>query len=105
MPRSLYRSSTSLLTLLALAACGEDSPPVECGIGDAPMSGMIVTSDEAEFEYGGFRAGANNDCRIADAPDDVVSVTIFGQQVFPAGAAVLSLCLPRPDEIDVGRDY
>src|SRR5688500_14881512 len=100
MQRSRCLSSTSLVALLALAGCPSDDAPV-CGTDFADDSGITA----GDFEYGGFVAGANNDCPFAGAPAGVVSVTIGGSQRAPAGAAVIGLCLPRPDLIEAGGEF
>ena len=85
-------------SVLWLAACpGDDTV---CGFGDAPVDGIVVAGGGDSFEYGGFQAGANNDC---PAEDGVVSVTVFGAQT--DGNAFLTLCLPRPDLIESGVAY
>jgi len=76
-----------------------------CGAGDAPATGIVVAGDGDSFTYGDFAAGANNDCPAADAPGGVVSLTVFGAQSDPAGAAFVTLCLPRPDLIEAGIAY
>jgi hypothetical protein len=102
MLHSRCLSSTSLLLALLGAGCpGDDAV---CGYGDAPVDGVVVEGDDLRFEYGGFAAGQNNDCPAPSA-DGVVSVTVFGGQVDPAGAAFVTLCLPRPDLIESGTEY
>lgn len=89
--------------LAALAGCpGDDAV---CGFGDAPVDGIVVAAGGDRFEYGGFQAGQNNDCPAQSPPAGVVSVTVFGGQVDPAGAAFVTLCLPRPDLIEGGVAY
>lgn len=86
--------------LWLLAGCpGDDAV---CGFADAPVDGIVVAGGGDSFEYGGFQAGLNNDC---PAQDGVVSVTVFGAQVDPAGAAFVTLCLPRPDLLEGGTAY
>lgn len=100
MQRCLFLSSTSLVLL---AGCPND--PKVCGAGDAPADGVTATEGAREVTYGNFRASANNDCPMPGAPDGVISVTIAAEQVAPAGDAVFSLCIPRPDLIDEGTAY
>jgi hypothetical protein len=89
--------------LLPLAGCpGDDAV---CGPGDAPARALTAAAGAQAVGYGALRAGANNDCPTAGTPAGVVSLTIAGGQVEPAGAAVLTLCLPRPDRIAVDVAY
>jgi hypothetical protein len=98
--RRLPVAGCLLPVLAVLAGCpGDDAV---CGFGDAPVDGIVVAGGGDSFEYGGFQAGQNNDC---PAEDGVVSVTVFGGQVDPAGAAFVTLCLPRPDLIESGTAY
>jgi hypothetical protein len=101
LPGFRFPVSGFLFPVLAvLTGCpGDDTV---CGFGDAPVDGIVVASDDLSFAYGGFQAGQNNDC---PAEDGVVSVTVFGGQVDPAGAAFVTLCLPRPDLIETGTAY
>ncbi|MCA9677109.1 MAG: hypothetical protein KC464_18935, partial [Myxococcales bacterium] len=78
----------------AAAGCGDDAA---CGAGDAPAQGVTATAGDTTVTYGAFQAAANNDCRTASPPAGVVSLTVFGGQADPAGAAFVTLCLPRPD--------
>lgn len=101
MLRSRCLWSTSLLVV---ACCGDDGGTVDCGPGDAPGAGVTVSDGTDELVYGGFLAGANNDCPATGAPGGVVSLTVFGGQVEPAGTAFVSICVPRPDEIVDGAE-
>ena len=91
--------------MFAVLACGCPGDDAVCGPGDAPADGIVASGGGDSFAYGGFLAGQNNDCPAADAPAGVVSVTVFGAQVDPAGSAFLTLCLPRPDLIEGGTAY
>jgi hypothetical protein len=97
MLRSSSLSSTSLLVLLAGCPSGDDPP--FCGTvgGDETIE---VASDERSVRFGLVTAGANNDCPAPAPPDGLISVTVFAEQVEPAGAAVLTFCLPRPDLLE-----
>ena len=105
MSASWCRSRTSVaaaaaLLALALAGCpGDDAPPVECGVSGAPDEGITAAADGDQARFGDWVAGANNDCPGPGAPAGVVSLTVFGAQVEPAGAAFVTVCLPRPDLI------
>jgi hypothetical protein len=75
-----------------------------CGIADVTIDGVTAAQGADTVTFGMFAAGANNDCPGPGVPGGVVSVTVFGRQVEPAGNAVISVCLPRPDLIDSGDD-
>jgi hypothetical protein len=96
MLRSSFLSSTSLVALLA--GCPSGDPPF-CGTegGDGTIE---VASDDRSVRFGAITAGANNDCPAPSPPDGLISVTVFAEQVEPAGAAVLTFCLPRPDLLE-----
>jgi hypothetical protein len=60
----------------------------------------VVSSDQVSLTYGDLTAGANNDCPAADAPTGVVSLTVTGAQMSTtAGAGLITLCIPRPDQL------
>ncbi len=75
-----------------------------CGTGDAPAAAITVTGGGRSRSFGAFIAAANNDCPAADSPTGLVSVTVFGAQV-EAGAAFVTLCLPRPDLLHDGDTF
>jgi hypothetical protein len=90
MRRLLFLSSISGLVA---TGCGDDS----CGPGDAPKTGLLASSADVTLTYGNLTAGANNDCPDPDAPAGVVSLTIGGTQT--DGTAIVTFCLPRPDQL------
>jgi hypothetical protein len=95
-----------LLCLLAIsglaAGCGGDDDTT-CGSPGSAGFGLTVSSDEVNLVYGGLTASANNDCPATDAPAGVVSLTINGTQMSTiAGAGLITLCIPRPDQLDSG---
>ena len=89
---SIERLAARLLAVGALAAAG-CSDDATCGPGAVGASGVTLTIGSETITYGGFTASVNNDCTIAGS--GVISVSVHGTQV--AGAAALTLCLPRPD--------
>jgi len=96
MQRSRYLSFTSLLLL---AGCPSDDAPV-CGPPDDVGDAITVAADGMTFRYAGFTAGANNDCPAPSPPSGLISVTVFSQQIDPAGTGLITLCLPRPDLLE-----
>jgi hypothetical protein len=102
-----------LLCLLAISGfstaglgCSDDA---NCGSPGSAGFGLTVSSDEVNLVYGGLTASANNDCPATDAPAGVVSLTINGSQMSTiAGAGLITLCVPRPDqlgaEVQLGTD-
>lgn len=102
MRRSPFRSPTDASRALALvvalggagalAGCGDDD---SCGPGAAPADGLTLTVGGETVTYSGFTASPNNDCRLATAPEGVISVTVEATQV--GGTFPFVLCLPRPD--------
>ncbi|HUQ08179.1 MAG TPA: hypothetical protein VM261_37050 [Kofleriaceae bacterium] len=99
MRRSPSRSRTDAALGLAfglgaaLAGCSDDDG--NCGPGTAPADGITMTVGGETVTYGGFTASPNNDCRLANAPAGVISVTVEATQV--GGTFPFVLCLPRPD--------
>jgi hypothetical protein len=89
----------SLTSVLVLAACGDDAPEV-CGPSDDAGDGITVSAESQVFRFASFTAGANNDCPAPSPPAGLISVTIFSQQVEPAGTGLITLCLPRPDLVE-----
>jgi hypothetical protein len=79
---------------LALAGCG-GSP---CGPGGAPATGLLASSADVTLTYGNLTASANNDCPGSNPKAGVVSLTIEGAQT--DGGGLLTLCVPRPDELE-----
>ena len=77
-----------------LAACGDGE---ECGPGDAPADGITVEASDAVADFGQFGSLAANDCPPPEG-GEATSVTIQGTQVGAEG--LLTLCLPRPDQIE-----
>jgi len=96
MQRSLCLLCTSAL---AASACGDDAPPV-CGVPDDIGDGITVTAEGTTYRFASFTAGANNDCPAPSPPAGLISVTVFSQQVEPAGTGLITLCLPRPDLLE-----
>jgi len=81
---------------LGLAGCGDD-----CGPGGAPSTGLLASGSMVTLEYGDLRAGLNNDCPAAGAPEGVISLTIEGLQTGdPLG--LITFCIPRPDQLMEG---
>ncbi len=103
MPRSLFPSPTDLdpraafvaaaLALACVGCSGDDS----CGPGSAPAAGITLTVVGETITYGAFTASVNNDCTITGS--GVISVSVHGTQA--GGSQALTLCLPRPDLLDV----
>jgi hypothetical protein len=87
MRRLLFLSSISGLVS---SGCSDD-----CGPGGAPASGLLASSADVTLTYGNLSSGANNDCPDPMAPTGVVSLTVDGTQT--DAAAILTLCIPRPD--------
>jgi hypothetical protein len=77
-----------------MAACGGGE---ECGPGDAPADGITVEASDAVAEFGQFGSLAANDCPPPEG-GEATSITIQATQVGADG--FLTLCLPRPDQID-----
>jgi hypothetical protein len=71
-------------------------------VGDATADGLTGSAGGDTVTYGDLVAATNNDCPAPSPPSGVVSVTVFGRQQSPAGNAVISLCLPRPDLLGDG---
>ena len=99
MLRSPFRSSTSLLLLVALSGCpgDDDDPDNTCGPGGAPADGLTLTVEGETVNFGAFTASVNNDCTIGSS--GVISVSVHGTQ--RGGASPFTLCLPRPDLLGV----
>lgn len=102
---SRFLSSTSLVALAALGAACSDDAACEPGPGVAPDDGITGVAEDTTIVYGDLAAAANNDCPSDGTPDGVISLTIGGAQITPAGAAVISFCLPRPDLITPGTAF
>lgn len=81
----------SITSALVAQGCSDD-----CGPSGAATTFPIPVSN-ATLTYGGFTAGANNDCPDPMAPSGVVSMTIQAMQT--DGAGLLTLCIPRPDQL------
>lgn len=82
---------------LALGGCGDDS----CGPGDAPGTGLLVSSADVTLEYGNLSSLSGNDCPDPAAPAGVVSLSIEGTQT-GGGGGLVTLCIPRPDLLGGG---
>lgn len=95
MHRLLFLSSISL-ALAALGGCSDDA----CGPGDAPATGLIVGDQDQKLTFGNLTSSANNDCPDSSAPAGVVSLTVGGSQT--DGQGLLTLCIPRPDQLPGG---
>jgi hypothetical protein len=96
MHRLLFLSSISLIACGGGGGCGDDA----CGPEDAPDTGLIVGDQDQKLTFGNLTSGANNDCPDPSAPAGVVSLTINGSQT--DGQGLLTLCIPRPDELPGG---
>jgi hypothetical protein len=96
MHRLLFLSTISLAALAALPACSDDA----CGPGDAPDTGLIVGDQDQKLTFGNLSSSANNDCPDSAAPAGVVSLTVNGSQT--DGQGLLTLCIPRPDQLPGG---
>jgi hypothetical protein len=83
------------VAIAACAATGCGSSDNRCGPGDAPEVGLAVTSNAATLSFGDLTSSRNNDCRTSDAPDGIVSVTLFGAET--GGTGTITLCIARPD--------
>jgi hypothetical protein len=93
MYRSLFLSSISLAAALANAGCSDDS----CGPGSASKpNGLVVGDQDQKLTYGNLVASKNHDCPDPTAPD-VEPLTISGSQT--DGQGLLTLCIPRPDQL------
>ena len=98
MLHSRFLSSTSLaLSLVSLAACGDDTCGPPAGLSSA---GLFASNADVTLNYGSLTSGANNDCPSPDAPAGVISLTLQGSQV--DGPGLLTLCIPRPDQLQEG---
>jgi hypothetical protein len=97
MLRSLFLSATSVL---ALAACGDDDATEVCGPSDDAGDAITVSAESQVFRFASFTVAANNDCPAPAPPAGLISVTIFSQQIEPAGTGLITLCLPRPDLVE-----
>jgi hypothetical protein len=106
MSPSLFRSTTSARFVvvalsaatagwLATAGCGST-----CGTDKAVTYGLVATGSNVSLVFGNFTAGANNDCPMPGGPKSVVSLTIQGTQM--GSSAPITLCIPRPDELENG---
>jgi hypothetical protein len=87
---------------LVAATAGCPGDDTVCGPPAGAGDGITVTGDGETFRFGELTAAANNDCPAPGSPAGLVSVTVIGQQVAPAGDAVFTLCLPRPDLLEAG---
>src|SRR5262249_7736663 len=58
-------------------------------------------NDQVMLTYGDLTAGANNDCPDPMAPSGVISLTIAGAQMGNS-MNLITLCVPRPDELEHG---
>jgi hypothetical protein len=82
--------------LLGSQGCGDDS----CGTGDAPTVGIVASSSEVTITYGNLTSLAGNDCPDPAAPAGVVSISLEGTQ--EGGPGRITLCIPRPDQLNGG---
>jgi len=96
MQRSLFLLITSLAVSASSAGCGDDS----CGPGDAPQSGLYLSSADVTINFANLTGGLNNDCPDPAAPDGIVSMTLQGTQV--EGTGRVTLCVSRPDKLADG---
>jgi hypothetical protein len=78
------------------AACGGGE---ECGPGDAPADGITMEATDAVAEFGQFGSLAANDCPPPEG-GEATSITIQGVQTGDGADGRLTLCLPRPDQIE-----
>lgn len=86
-----------------LPACGGDDST--CGVGDAPVDGLLASANGVQLTFTGLTAGANNDCPDPTTPD-VVSLSIMGTQKMPGmvdGPGIFFGCIPRPDLLETPR--
>ncbi len=108
MPPSPCRSNTervAAIAAVAVALAGCPGDDAVCGAGDAPSAGVTVVGDGTTLSFGDFRIAPGGDCPAPNPPAGVVSQTMFGSQLTPDGAAVITLCLPRPDLIADGTTF
>ena len=96
MQRSLFLLITSSAVSALSAGCGDDS----CGPGDAPQSGLFLSSADVTINFANLTAGLNNDCPDPAAPEGIVSMTLQGTQV--EGTGRVTLCVSRPDKLQDG---
>jgi hypothetical protein len=97
LSRFLWTTSTGLAAL-APAGCSDDS----CGLHGAPSAGLVASGDQVTLTFGALSALDANDCPLPGTPAGVISVTIEGTQT--DGTGLITLCIPRPDQLaDGGR--
>ena len=90
----MMRISLSAILLCVSLGCGDDEV---CGPGEAAADGVTIEVGGQTITHGDFTSSPNNDC--PDPGGGPTSLTIEGKQTSPAGSAVLTLCVPSPDEI------
>lgn len=94
MSRSRFLWSISA-ALGALGGCSDDS----CGTHGAPPE-IAIAGDAVAITYTELTSLAGNDCTLPGMPDGVISISIEGTQV--GGDGRITLCIPRPDQLNAG---
>jgi hypothetical protein len=98
--RFLWSTSAALAALAALGGlggCSDDS----CGTHGAPAT-IAVAGDAVTITYSELTSLAANDCTLPGMPDGVVSISIEGTQIDGNRDGRITLCIPRPDQLNAG---
>jgi hypothetical protein len=85
----------SIISPLFVGGCGND-----CGPMGASEVGLVAGSDQVTLTYGHLSGLAGNDCPDPSAPAGVISISIGGTQT--DGTGLITLCVPRPDQLSAG---
>ncbi len=102
MTKLLVRLGLALGVILGLGlgvGCGDGDE--HCGPGELSEHGIVASSADAVLTFDHLTALAGNDCPDPMAPEGVVSLSIEGEQI--DGTGLITLCVPRPDQLVLGQ--
>jgi hypothetical protein len=93
----MWRPLLLIANVALLPACS-DKP---CGPMGASNAALVASSADVLITYGNLTSLAAHDCPDPAAPD-VVSQTVTGTQIEAGGTGGIAICIPRPDELELG---
>ncbi len=99
--KNLYLILIASISTATMMAC--DEAESRCGPGEASDQGLTLSIESASLTFGNATTSPNNDCSVSGAPTSL-TLDIIQLNPAPAMRRALTLCVPRPDQLDEPRD-